>query len=210
MYDHQTDSLWVHASGRAEDGPMKGQRLKLVPSTVTTWEQWKKTYPATLVLPGPRSSLLMGSYRGILGSEQIGLSVVVRFKAKIYPFRALKQINVVNDAFNGQSLVVFYSPAEKTATAWVRKADGRVLTFEQLAGKDAAGNTLVRDKETGSLWGWMTGEAVQGRLKGSRLEQVQSHPILIDRFEAFYPGAPAYRPPDATPPGGSQAQDSAG
>ena len=31
MYDKKTDSLWVHATGRAETGPMKGNTLTFFP-----------------------------------------------------------------------------------------------------------------------------------------------------------------------------------
>ena len=54
MYDRKTESLWVHVTGRAVWGPLKGKQLEFVPSTVTTWQQWKAAHPRTLVLPGFR------------------------------------------------------------------------------------------------------------------------------------------------------------
>ena len=58
--------------------------------------------------------------------------------------------------------------------------------------KDRFGNALLRDKQTGNLWSWLTGEAVQGKFKGRKLGRAMYNPILNERFRAFYPGAPVY------------------
>lgn len=185
MYDRKTESLWVHVTGRAEWGPLKGKQLRFFPSTVTTWKQWKTAYPSTLVLPGYRRDGFMGTYHGLSRPDDLGLAVVVRFKGKLYPFPVLAGSPVVNDRFNDTPLVVYYSKADGTAVAWNRKIDGRELRFEQ-------NGALLRDRETASLWSWLTGEAVDGKLKGIRLESVSYNPILIDRFRAFYPDGPVF------------------
>ncbi|MYE13681.1 MAG: DUF3179 domain-containing protein, partial [Gammaproteobacteria bacterium] len=100
--------------------------------------------------------------------------------------------NVVNDEFNGAKIVVYYSPGDSTGTAWRRELDDRVLTFAKSELNDAQGNVLLRDKETGSLWSWLRGEAVEGPLKGRKLRQLLYNPILNDRFAAFYPGGPVF------------------
>ncbi len=192
MYDRQTESLWVHVTGEAAFGPLKGKRLEFMPSTVTTWVHWKKNYPHTRVLPGYRRGGFMGTYMGPFQSNLLGLAVVIRLKAKLYPYEALKERNVVNDEFNEAKVVVYYSPGDSTATAWRREFDDRVLTFTQSERKDAQGNALLHDKETGSLWSWLRGEAVEGPLKGRQLRQLLYNPILNDRFAAFYPGAPVF------------------
>ena len=33
MYDHQTNSIWIHATGEAFHGPLKGMKLRFMPST---------------------------------------------------------------------------------------------------------------------------------------------------------------------------------
>lgn len=192
MYDRETDSLWVHVTGEAAFGPLKGKRLEFMPSTVTSWANWKRNYPHTRVLPGYRRGGFMGTYVGPLQSDILGLAVVVRFEGKLYPYRALAQRNVVNDEFNGAKVLVFYSPDDATATAWRREIDQRVLTFARSDRKDAQGHALLRDRETGSLWSWLRGEALEGPLKGRKLRQLLYNPILNERFAAFYPGAPVF------------------
>lgn len=192
MYDRKTESLWVHVTGRAEQGPMKGKQLKFFPSTVTTWKQWKAAHPGTLVLPGYRRGGFMGTYDGMHRPDGLGLAVVVRFKAKLYPFPTLTGTPVVNDRFGEIDLLVHYSKGDGTAVAWNRRHDGRALTFEDAGRKGPGGIALLRDRETGSVWSSLTGEAVEGRLRGDRLEAVSYNPILIERFRAFYPDGPVF------------------
>lgn len=194
MYDRKTESLWVHVTGMAEHGPMKGKQLTFMPSTVTSWGKWKKDYPDTLVLPGYRRGGFMGTYEGMEGyNDDLGLLVLVQFKPKLYPFEKLHKRGVVNDHFNGKDLLVLYSEKDNTATAWRRDVDGQPLTFQMASEKDPYGSQLIRDDQTGSLWSWLTGEAVQGKLKGKLLQQLSYNPILNNRFRGFYPDAPVFQ-----------------
>jgi hypothetical protein len=186
MYDRKTQSLWLHVTGRAVWGPLKGKQLEFVPSTVTTWQQWKAAHPHTLVLPGFRRGGFMGTYHGLTRPEDLGLVVAVRFKGKLYPFQALERAPVINDRFEDTPLVVVWSKPDGTAVAWRRVAGGRELTFERH-------DDVLRDRETGSRWSWLRGEAVAGPLRGARLDAVSHNPILVERFRAFYPDAPIHR-----------------
>jgi hypothetical protein len=179
MYDRRTESLWVHVTGRAVWGVLKGAQLTFVPSTVTTWQQWKSAHPHMQVLPGYRRGGFMGTYQGLTNPADLGLAVVVRFRGKLYPFATLDASPVLNDRFEDVPLLIYWSKAEGTAVAWRRVVDRRELTFEQRDG-------VLRDRETGSHWSWLRGEAVSGRLKGTWLDPVSYNPILIERFKAFY------------------------
>jgi hypothetical protein len=81
MYDRKTESLWVHVTGRAEAGPLKGKQLPFFPSTVTTWARWRASYPNTLVLPGRRRDGFMGTYDGLNQPADLGLAVVAASRA---------------------------------------------------------------------------------------------------------------------------------
>jgi hypothetical protein len=192
MYDRKTESLWVHVTGRAETGAMKGKRLSFFPSTVTTWQQWKAHHPYTLVLPGRRRSDFMGTYEALERPADLGLAVVVRFRAKLYPFRALARTPLVNDRFEDTPVVVAFSPREGTAVAWDRRWGHRELTFTMSERRGRGGARLLRDAETGTLWSWLTGEGVEGPLQGARLPGVSHNPILVERFGAFYPDGPVF------------------
>ena len=48
--DVETGTSWQQATGEAIDGPLKGTRLKPYPVGSTTWAEWRKRYPDTMVL----------------------------------------------------------------------------------------------------------------------------------------------------------------
>ncbi|MEO7727250.1 MAG: DUF3179 domain-containing protein, partial [Burkholderiales bacterium] len=52
MYDHATKSLWSTLTGTPVVGPLVGKGIELPPLHVvtTTWKEWKKRHPQTLVL----------------------------------------------------------------------------------------------------------------------------------------------------------------
>ena len=45
MRDKETDSRWVLLTGRAVEGPLKGKKLRMIPSTQSFWFGWKDFYP---------------------------------------------------------------------------------------------------------------------------------------------------------------------
>jgi hypothetical protein len=51
-WDHDTSSVWSQPTGEAILGPLKGERLELVPSTLT---EWPNAASSTTPLPGSRS-----------------------------------------------------------------------------------------------------------------------------------------------------------
>lgn len=53
MYDRGTRSLWSQVNGTAIAGPERGKRLQELPSELTTWGEWRRRHPDTLVLVKP-------------------------------------------------------------------------------------------------------------------------------------------------------------
>jgi len=49
-WDHDTSSVWSQPMGEAILGPLEGERLELVPSTLTEWRAWKRSHPRTVAL----------------------------------------------------------------------------------------------------------------------------------------------------------------
>lgn len=50
MYDRQTESLWSQILQAAITGPMTGTKLSMLPAQHTTWAEWRRQHPDTLVL----------------------------------------------------------------------------------------------------------------------------------------------------------------
>ena len=50
MYDRKTDSLWQQITATSFAGPSRGEKLAIVPSSMTTWSKWRSAHPDTRVL----------------------------------------------------------------------------------------------------------------------------------------------------------------
>lgn len=200
MYDRQTHSLWTHITGEAISGKLKGRVLEAIPSTHTTWEEWKKANPTTLLLSkddGSGRRYDRDPYEDYYQDpSKIGLAPqkhrdrrippkdqVVGLKlgeeAKAFPFRYMGNFSIINDRLGEVRIVVTYSKGRKTAIVFNRTVDGRDLSFEKA---EDAGDSYMRDKETNTLWLVLTGEAVEGRLKGKNLQQI---PAMVSFWFAW-------------------------
>ena len=182
FYDKQTDSKWIHVTGTAVKGKYKGTRLEMLPSTLTTWKEWKAIHPKTRVLSGRGRGGFMGTYRGQV-LRSFGLRVEDGKTATYYPFLTLKKKKVVSDRLGDKKLVVVFSPDSAAAIVW----DRGDREFE------SSSKGEMKDKKTGSVWSILKGECTSGELKGKKLKQVYGVAILKDRFHAFWPKGKVYR-----------------
>ncbi len=128
MYDHQTESLWLQVKRRAVTGPMTGTKLATFPSTITTWEKWKKQHPATTVLSfktgysrnydrdpyesyyRERRGMFRSFFKGGPGEEEkeIVAGVEVGGSAKAYPVSVIRKRKKVTDNVGGQEITFTY------------------------------------------------------------------------------------------------------
>jgi len=201
MFDRQTRSLWTQVDGTALRGKMEGARLQPVPAVQTTWSQWKRMHPDTLVLrkEGPSRGTVYADYHsdpdrmGIADtrnpdSRLPGKALVVTLRegdtALAVSVKGLKKNIVHQTELAGQPLVIVFNPGSATARAFDRRLQGRTLTFKlQRRGPE----TVLIDEETATLWSGLTGKAVKGELAGERLRPV---PHMVNYWFAWV----AYNP----------------
>lgn len=69
---------------------------------------------------------------------------------------------------------------------WKASVDGRPLTFRLIGINNQ--NFLMEDRETGSWWQQVSGEAIHGPLKGRRLAQVPHDEVTFGLWAREYPG----------------------
>jgi hypothetical protein len=77
---------------------------------------------------------------------------------------------------------------------WETTVNGRVLHFH-LAGINNQ-NFIMRDEETGSWWQQVTGEAIQGPLKGQKLKPVYHDELTFALWKQEQPNGRVLRPDD--------------
>jgi hypothetical protein len=191
LYDQQTRTLWSQLGGEAKQGPLKGTRLRRIPSVVTDWESWCRQYPRSTVLLLPRAP--GGSHREFRRDfyqhpENFVLGLADGDRARAWGLDVLRERTVLNDEWDGRPVLVVFDPASSMATVYERRlpssTEGRqaggVLTF-RLAGEKLA------DKESGSTWNRVTGEAESGPLRGQRLSRLPAVLATRKAWEAFHP-----------------------
>ncbi len=69
---------------------------------------------------------------------------------------------------------------------YARDVNGKTLTFG-VSGKLIRNSLVMFDRETGTLWSHLTGEALQGKLVGQSLQQVLSEQTTWGRWRAGHP-----------------------
>ncbi len=127
------------------------------------------------------------------------LNITVDDQHRLYPFSLFAEQPVINDEVGGVPVVVMSrrgtlsvlddgnirkSRTVPSATAYERRLDGRVLTFERRDGS-------IVDRDTGSEWD-LFGNAVAGPLKGRRLTPTQSGLHFAFAWLAFNPDSEIY------------------
>ncbi len=145
MYDHQTESLWSQISMEAIVGPMTGSKLPHIFLEHTTWGEWRKTYPTTLVLStktgfsrdyqrdpyigyAQRADLMFPTAKtdSRFHPKEWVLGVTVGGIAKAYPFSELKKANSpLHDEVNGQRVTIQFHADAQSASAF--DASGKPL-----------------------------------------------------------------------------------
>lgn len=210
MFDRETNSYWWQVAGRAIVGELSGEGLTPLPSSTTTWADWRARHPDTLVLStdtgferpyardaftGYRQAVRQGNFPFPLSeevrndqrldpSEEV-VGILIEGEARAYAVRQLGD-GVANDELAGVPLVVLSSADGPTGAVFRRTVDGRDLTFRFEDGR-------YLDEETASVWS-LDGRAVEGPLAGTELEPVAGRFSFWFAFVASFPEATVFVP----------------
>lgn len=214
MYDRETGSLWSHVTGSAIYGALKGQALKPYPASHTTWQQWRRLHPDTLLLSKQTALGVEGThntYRGyfddperlgifgtrnpdtVLPGKEFVLGLSLGDRPVAYPYRDLNRQPLVQDMVSGEPIVVAFSAREATTVVFSRRVGERVLEFSHV--RDVDGDLVMEDQQTGSTWQALAGTAIRGQLSGSRLRQLPATRAFWFAWKGFYPKTRLWRVP---------------
>lgn len=195
MFDTETESDWLHVTGEAVMGPLKGKSLEFLPTRLVTWKEWKAAHPDTTVLKSQKKWSDVHrrelAFDKAESREQLGLNVVAGRQSKLYPFPVLESAGVINDVHNSEPLAAVYIASAECGVAWKRTLDESVLTFRI---EPVDGHIRLVDRDTESVWHPLSGIALEGPLKGSQLEPLITIPIRTSRYRFFYPEGAIFVP----------------
>jgi Protein of unknown function (DUF3179) len=210
--DRETGSHWQQATLEAVSGPLKGTHLTSYPFLLTTWGEWHKQHPDTLVLkPLPGYADRLAAMNKVInqglsgtGSAPTGafghdhrlrpretiFGLEIGAEAKAFPLSTLRRVHVINDEVGGEHLLIVHQPASDTTTAFVAQFQRRTLKFKAA---DSRAETLT-DLETHSRWN-AYGLCISGRLKGARLTSLILEPEFWFAWSEFHPHTAVYTSP---------------
>ncbi len=167
MFDRATHSLWNQFTGQPVQGPLVSSGITLAqrPVVITSWDAWRRLNPQTRVLSldtGYRRDYGSGVvYNDYFSSDELMFPTRVdetRHKqksyvfgirsfggAKAWPLGVFRRKPVINDALNGQNLVLIGDAATRSVRAYERGD----LTFRDsngfLRGSDGRNWTMTED-----------------------------------------------------------------
>ena len=188
-YDHRTGSVWSQPLGRAIAGPLEGETVELLASTLTTWDAWREANPHTLALDAPGTAT---------GFDLANLLIVVDIDGEVrgYPVTKLREQGVVNETVGGLPIAVISDPANQNRqVVYARQAGSSTV---ELA---ADGERLV-DTATGSTFDPVTGLGLDGPLATQMLTRIPSitvepgfGPGRTPKFTTLWPEGTVWWPP---------------
>ncbi len=104
-----------------------------------------------------------------LDPDDLVLSVTHAGITRAYPTRILDRHEIVNDHFADTPVAVSYCPLCGSGLAFVRELDGEEVELG-VSGLLHNNDLIMYDRKTFSLWQQITGQAIAGPKRGSKLE----------------------------------------
>ncbi len=184
MIDKETGSLWSHILGRAMQGPLEGNDLEVLPSTMTDWHTWQTLHPQTTV------ALLTPTARGFERQmyrrpENFVVGLRLGDRSRAWPYDRLWLEGLVNDQLGDVPLVVFFERNNGTALVFGRRHGEQTLSFELRDGR-------IVDTTTGSTWDPYRGRAMDGPLGGAQLKPLPAIVSFRQAWTIFHPDGDVY------------------
>lgn len=195
MYDHQTESLWSHVTGKAIKGPLEGTSLETYPVTQTTWQSWQEMHPDTKTLAKPKlSQSHYASYNanpekmGIFGrqlkrSQLPGKTKIIGFQLNrdsyAVPIEELSPDSVEEIIIADIPLLIYTDKSGEGVYVWSPRKNGRPV---DITIRNATGFRI--ETESGAAINLVTG---QSESQDIRLQRIQTTQAFWFGWHNFYP-----------------------
>lgn len=113
---------------------------------------------------------------------------------RIYPQKILVWHEVVNEVVKGEPYCVTYSPLSGCLAVYNARVDNQNLIMDA-EGRLYNSNTILIDRNTGSLWSQLLGMAFEGPLRGSGLRIIPCYWTTWSYAREVYPDAKVLQAP---------------
>ncbi|MEP6756031.1 MAG: DUF3179 domain-containing (seleno)protein [Chthonomonadales bacterium] len=225
LCDRDTESVFLQAEGRYVKGPMTGQSLTMDSCLDTTWGEWRKLHPDSLVMapkppfekrysargkPEPRgydrfplpffkSSYTVGDLRIPPFDKMLGVFLpaaeIGKFNPRAYPMKSIDSAGGVINDMVDKVAVVAFLVKESQTA----NAFNATLDGNAYTFKPG-GKGEFTDDQTGSTWS-IEGSATAGRLMGKQLKRLDNHLSHWYGWAAAFPNTTIYGNTEPAKPG---------
>ena len=220
MFDRETESWWQQITGEAIVGDLTGKKLKQIPAQIVGFGQFANSFPEGLVVSkdtGHKRSYGKNPYVGYDNINQrpflfhgktdkrlkpMEKIVVVEIGgvSKAYPRSITRKMRVIDDKIKSQNIVIFHNDGANSALdssnikdskdigatgVFIPIVNGKKLKFSFTDG-------LFIDKQTKTKWN-VFGRAIEGKLKGKQLKQIQHGDYFAFAWLTFRPKTKIYK-----------------
>lgn len=218
MFDRETWSLWNNLTGTPVLGPLAGQGIELprLPATRTTWVDWRRRHPATLVMAFDKKLRETGFAHGfdyrpgkadlarrgvdfpvwkkspLLPAKEEVYTLRLGGEARAYVADSLFAAGLLNDRLAGQPILILADGASGAVRAWrrppleLRRGPQPDLLADE-AGRVYRAGELALVEESGESW-----------------ERLPGHFAFFFGWYAFFPQTTVWPGPEEEgPPAGS-------
>lgn len=143
----------------------------------------------------PRTLAMANAASSQVDSNRLVIGIRIGDVAKAYPIQFIGYHHQVQDRINGQPILVTYCTVCRTGRIFEPVVNGKPTRF-RLVGMDHF-NAMLEDEDTHSWWRQATGEAVTGKLKGSKLKELFSTQTTLQQWLQLNPGSLIMQPDPA-------------
>jgi len=133
----------------------------------------------------PETIVLSTAKTNMVDSNRLVIGVVNNGVAKAYPIRFLGYHHFVYDSIGGKDILVTYCTVCRTGRVFDPMVNGEKEKF-RLVGMDHF-NAMLEDATTKSWWRQSTGEAIAGKMKGTKLNEIFSTQTTLAKWLQLYP-----------------------
>lgn len=121
-----------------------------------------------------------------LNFENPVIAVEINGIAKAYPLEILIWHEIINDKIGSTPISITFCPLCYSSSVFERIVDGKETTFGT-SGLLRNSNLVMYDRLTESLWQEFIGEAIVGKMTGTKLKIFPSQIISFEQFYNSYP-----------------------
>jgi hypothetical protein len=193
-------------------------QIPVITTTWAAWEKAHPDTEVMSTKGGPEADVFENYYandrNGIhslapsdkrLHGKDIVLGLDIEGDIKAYSYPGLIEKPLVEETLGRTPILVLQERSSATAVAFSRTVDGRTLNFKgqnknprrRSAESTASGEGerldyepwLIEDKQTGSSWRAITGECIEGELKGNQLRMLPAMTGFWFTWSRFYQDA---------------------